>query len=91
MSYQDEEFGDEDESFDEREDPLASDMDDDDDPPLVACPYCGAEMSEVAEVCPRCRRYLSAEDAPPARRPPWVVAGVVGCLVVVLIWVLLHG
>jgi len=85
------EFGDEGDGSDDRDDPLASDVDDDDDPPLVACPHCGREISELAEMCPRCGGYVSAEDAPPARRPPWVVAGVIGCLLVVLVWVLLHA
>jgi len=63
----------------------------DDDPPLVPCPYCGREISEEAEVCPCCRNFISAEDAPRGRPQALVVAGVVVCLLIVLIWVLAHG
>ena len=95
MAYRDTEYDDDEleggADLDDREDPDASDMDDDDDPPLVPCPYCGREISEEAEVCPHCRNFISAEDAPRGR-PRWViVAGVVLCLLIVLIWVLAHG
>ena len=79
------------------------DLDDDEDAPddldtlgsedaasvdVKACPYCGKGIYEQAEVCPYCKSYISAEDAPPSRKPLWIVIGVVACLSVVLLhWV----
>ena len=42
--------------------------DGDDDAETVPCPHCGAEVYEDAERCPRCERYLSAEDRPSPSR-----------------------
>ena len=80
-------MGAEEEAFDDPEDPDASDMDEDDEPEEVACPYCGRMMSEEAEVCPRCGSFISAEDAP-RRVPAWVIVGAVLCGVVALLWAL---
>lgn len=70
------------------DDPDPSDMDDEetgDEPAVVPCPYCGEEISEDAEVCPQCRSFISAEDAPPARKPWYVVAGAVALLAAVVL------
>ena len=77
-------------AFDDRELPDEADQDDEeDDAPLVECPYCGREISGLVELCPHCRSYISSEDAPAPRRPVWLVAGVIVCLVIVLLaWVL---
>ena len=80
-----------DEGDDDREMPDEADMDDGDEPELVPCPYCGARISEDAEVCPECGNYLSREDAP-HRVPAWVV--VATCLVLaamVVGWVMLRA
>ncbi len=61
--------------------------DDNDDPPLVPCPYCRAEMLEGLPQCPECGSYISEEDRPPAIKPGWLVAGVVLCLLLVLGWI----
>jgi hypothetical protein len=84
------------EDEDEEEDrdlPQAADMDDEDsaegDEDLVRCPYCGKSIYDGAEVCPYCKSYVSAEDAPPSRKPVWLIVGVAVCIVlVVLAWVL---
>jgi hypothetical protein len=80
MKWRDKEYDDQDEDVDEalsdREMPDESDMDADDDPEEVACPYCGEMICELAQWCPRCENYLSAEDRPLRRRtarPRWVV------------------
>ena len=79
------------------EPPDESDMDDDDgddsdEPEVVPCPYCGEEISEEAEVCPHCRSYISAEDAPPARKPWYVLLGTVALLAAILVgWVMWGG
>ena len=52
------------------------------------CPYCQRPVYDDAERCPACGSYLSVEDAGrPARRPWWMVAGVLLCLAVLLGWV----
>jgi hypothetical protein len=60
--------------------------DDDDDLETVPCPYCGKEVYEEAERCPHCEQYISREDAP-ARKPLWIVAGALVCLVLAVGWV----
>jgi predicted nucleic acid-binding Zn ribbon protein len=59
----------------------------DDDEPTIPCPYCGEEIHEDSQRCPRCGDYLSEEDRPPARKPWWIVAGVVVCLYLVYRWI----
>jgi hypothetical protein len=69
----------------ESEDPDFSE--DDDEEPTVPCPYCRREIHEDAQRCPYCERYISREDAPPARKPWWMILGVVACLYVVYRWI----
>ena len=59
----------------------------DDDEPTVPCPYCKREIHEGAQQCPHCEQYISAEDAPPARKPWWIVVGAILCLFVIYLWV----
>jgi hypothetical protein len=54
--------------------------------PTVPCPYCHREILEEAERCPYCESYISREDAPAARKPWWIVVGVIVCLYVVYRW-----
>jgi len=61
--------------------------DEDDDEPTVPCPYCGREIHEEAPRCPYCENYLSSVDAPPQRKPWWLVVGVLLCLYVVYRWI----
>ena len=78
-----------DDVLDEHELPDEADRDEHDDPVETPCPYCGAAVSELAEVCPRCGNYISSEDAPPARKPKWFLIGLALCLIVVLVfWIL---
>jgi hypothetical protein len=53
----------------------------------IPCPHCQAAIFDEAEQCPECGTYLSAEDAPPQRKPWWIVAGTVACLAVVYLWI----
>jgi hypothetical protein len=58
----------------------------DDDEPTVACPYCRREIHEDAQRCPYCEKYISEEDAPPSRKPWWIIVGVILCLYAVYRW-----
>jgi hypothetical protein len=60
---------------------------DEDDDLCSPCPHCGREILEESERCPHCEHYLSREDAPPARKPIWILLGVVACLYVVYRWI----
>ena len=53
----------------------------------VPCPYCGKQIHEEAERCPYCENYISAEDAPPARKPWWIIIGALLCLYAVYRWI----
>jgi len=61
--------------------------DDDDESATVPCPYCRAEIHEDSVRCPRCGAYISDEDSPPARKPWWIIAGILACLYAVYRWV----
>jgi len=75
---------------DDREDPNPSDMDDEaddasDESATEECPHCGEEISEYAQKCPACDRYLSKEDAPArTEHPRWVVITAIVILVPML-------
>jgi hypothetical protein len=59
-----------------------------DDDPTMPCPRCGEAVYDDAERCPHCGQYLSAEDAPSARPPVWIVVGALAALAGMLWWVL---
>lgn len=59
---------------------------DDHDDGLVPCPYCRAEMLEDSPRCPSCGNYISEEDRPRTNRRLWILATVVICLILVLMW-----
>jgi len=85
--YEDEDE-DEEEQYEDSDSPDDSDLIDGEDSAENPCPYCGAMVSEMAERCPRCRSYLTQEDAR-ARRPRLVLWGVgllVGALILGLIF-----
>jgi hypothetical protein len=75
----DDEWDDDDDESDE--------ADDVDDEPTVACPYCRREIHEDAQRCPYCEKYISAEDAPSAPKPWWIIVGVILCLYVIYRWI----
>jgi hypothetical protein len=69
------------------EDADDSDAAEGDGEPTVACPYCRRQIHEDAPRCPYCERHRSAEDAPPARKPWWILLGVLACLYLVYRWI----
>jgi hypothetical protein len=48
---------------------------DEDEEPIVTCPYCRAEVWEEASQCPECGEYLSLEDQQARHQwqPRWIV------------------
>ena len=75
---------------DEWEDDPDDDFDggsDDDEAETVPCPYCRRPIHEDAERCPYCENYISREDAPPTRKPWWIILGAGLCLFVVYRWI----
>jgi hypothetical protein len=54
----------------------------------IDCPHCGREVYESAEQCPKCGRYLSHEDAPPGRKPWWILIAAALALAAALTWIL---
>ncbi len=74
---------DDDATTDDWEDPEPWDQDDINEPEEIPCPYCGKPVSELAELCPHCRSYISGEDSPGTRKPIWKWL-VVGLLIAML-------
>lgn len=59
----------------------------DDEPALVPCPHCRAEIDEESQQCPKCGMYISQEDAPgEGRSPLWVILMALA-LLAALAWV----
>lgn len=58
----------------------------DDDDATLPCPDCGAVIYESADRCPKCGHHISPGRAWRERKPWWLVAGVVLCLLIVLSW-----
>jgi hypothetical protein len=75
------------EDDDWEEDESSWDEGSDDDDYAMPCPYCKRPIHEDAQRCPYCEHYLSEEDAPPARKPWWIIVGAVICLYAVYRWV----
>ncbi|HEX4613692.1 MAG TPA: hypothetical protein VH092_36255 [Urbifossiella sp.] len=57
-----------------------------DDAETVPCPHCGADVYEDAERCPRCEKYLSAEDRPAGRPSVFMGVMLLLALLVALFW-----
>lgn len=62
--------------------------DDDDEGSTIPCPYCQEPVYEGSPRCPHCEQYISEEDAPPSRKPRWLIAGFVICLILAALWIL---
>ncbi len=57
---------------------------DDDDPPLIRCPACGADILEMSPRCPECGHYRSDEDGDSAPRRHWLVIFIAMLLLIIL-------
>jgi hypothetical protein len=65
-----------------------NDDDDGDDESTVPCPYCKRPVYEDSPRCPHCGECISEEDTCPARKPWWVVVGVLLVLLILLLWII---
>lgn len=54
----------------------------------IPCPYCRKPIFEESERCPSCGNYITEEDPGGSRHSWWIIAGVILCLAVALMWVL---
>ena len=77
------EFDSDDEDDEEEEQARVNDQE-----TTIPCPYCQRDIHKESVRCPYCERYLSEEDAPPSRRPWWLIAGVVAGLFAVYWWII---
>ena len=77
------------EDWDDDDDEWALDDagDEDEDDSTVPCPYCQRAIPEDTPRCPYCANYISEEDVPPARKPWWIIVGVLMCLYIIYQWV----
>jgi hypothetical protein len=58
----------------------------DNEPALIPCPHCRAEIDEESEQCPKCGMYISKEDAPSeAKSPLWVIVLALALLAALLL------
>ncbi len=64
----------------------SADEDSDDGGATVSCPYCQREIPEGVPHCPYCENYVSDEDLPHARKPWWIIIGVLVCLYLIFRW-----
>jgi predicted nucleic acid-binding Zn ribbon protein len=72
---------------DDESDEWSGDDDLEGDDPTTPCPHCGEPIHDESEQCPYCGEYISDEDAPPNRKPWWIVLGAILCLFAVYLWI----
>ena len=60
---------------------------DDDEETTIPCPYCRHPIYEDSPRCPNCGNYISEEDHVPARKPWWIILGVLLAFYVVYRWI----
>ena len=63
-----------DEAYDDPEAPDETDQDSRDEPESVACPFCGREVIEGADICPKCGNFIGGDEARTMRiHGRWVI------------------
>jgi hypothetical protein len=60
--------------------------DDGEEEPTVPCPHCRREIHEESQRCPYCGNYISDEYTAPARKPWWIIMGVLLVSYIVYRW-----
>lgn len=74
------------EDWEDGDEEWGEDNTDDDDRSTLPCPWCQRPIPEDTLRCPYCENYISEEDAPPSRKPWWIVIGTLVCLYIVYRW-----
>lgn len=65
---------------------------DEDEDTTLPCPACGETIYDDAERCPACGLYFSREhDRSQFKKPTWIIATVLLCLLIVLLWAASRG
>ena len=59
---------------------------DEDEEPTVPCPYCKRQIHEDSPRCPYCGQYVTDEDVVPARKPWWIIVGVLLVFYIIYRW-----
>lgn len=67
-----------------------ADLLDEDSIELVRCPNCGAMISEFAQQCPKCKRWLTSQPGGmfAGKSLWWIAIAVLGILMFVLLYAL---
>lgn len=55
--------------------------------PTITFPYCKRPIHEESQRCPHCGNYITEEEAPPARKPWWIIIGVLLVFYVIYRWI----
>lgn len=79
-----------DDDIDAPQDINLEDQGDGEDNELVTCPYCGAQISELAPRCPACGMWVTGESGAARRSQTWLWPVVVAILVAIIL-VVWHG
>jgi hypothetical protein len=61
--------------------------DDEEEDDTIPCPYCRRPIYEDSQCCPYCGEYILEEDAAPARRPWWIIVGVLLAFCAIFWWI----
>lgn len=64
------------------------DDDEDDGEPTVKCPYCGHEILETAQYCPKCENYISKEETPRESKSNFWIVMMVLAFLAAIAWVI---
>ena len=63
------------------------DEEEEDEEPTVPCPYCKRLIHEDSSRCPYCEQYITDEDVVPARKPWWIIVGVLVVFYIIYRWI----
>src|SRR5262245_25682780 len=72
----------------DEDDPSLEDLAEQDAIATIPCPYCHEPVHEDSQRCPHCETYISQEDAPPSRKPVWIIVGLLITLAIAVMWAL---
>ena len=74
-----------DEEFSDRHDPQETDLSDDDETQVAACPACGEDLYEDADRCPYCGEWVVRTLDGGRRHWVWIVAAVLAAAAMIVL------